>query len=163
MKSLCLQYGNLTIRNLRFSDLKSLKEIRDSSLEFLDTHQSFTYDETCEWFENNKPRWYAIDVRNELAGYIRTSDYSEHNKSFYVGLDLHPNFRGYGYAFQSYQMFLEAMKIDGYLSAYLKVQISNYRAYCLYRKIGFQPIGIIPDAVIKEGKSVDSVLMYKKL
>jgi len=158
-----LKNGNIFIRDLVFDDLKALKEIRDYSLEYLDTQISYTYEETCDWFYKINPKWFIIEVKEKIAGYIRTSDYDQTNKSFYVGLDLYPNFQGYGYAFQSYQMFLDRMKIQGYFTSYLKVQISNYKAYNLYRKLEFLPIGIIPNAVIKKDKRVDSVIMYKPL
>lgn len=158
-----LENGKISIRDLSFNDLKQLKEIRDYSLDYLDTQVSYTYEETCDWYTKTNPQWFAIEVRDKMAGYIRTSNYDEANKSFYVGLDLHPNFQGYGYAFQSYQMFLDKMKTQGYLTAYLKVQITNYKAYNLYRKLGFLPVGIIPNAVIKENKRVDSVVMYMPL
>jgi ribosomal protein S18 acetylase RimI-like enzyme len=52
----------------------------------------------------------------------------------------------------------------GFLSVLLKVQISNFVAYNLYRKLGFIPIGIIPNAVIKNNNSqVDSIIMHKTL
>ena len=158
-----LESGNITIRDLVFNDLKALKEIRDYSLDYLDTQISYTYEETCDWFSKTNHKWFTIEIREKVAGYIRTSDYVQSNKSFYIGLDLHPNFQGYGYAFQSYQMFLDRMKTQGYLTSYLKVQITNYKAYNLYRKVGFLPVGIIPNAVIKEDKRVDSVIMYKPL
>lgn len=153
----------LIIRGLRHSDLKMVKEIRDYCLEYLDTQISYSYEDTCKWFEEQNPKWYVLEMRDKIMGYIRTSNYDEVNKSFYVGLDLHPNFQGCGYAFQSYQKFLDTMKIKGYFISYLKVQISNYRAYNLYRKLGFNPIGVIPNAVIKGDKRVDSVIMYKTL
>jgi len=158
-----LELPNIIIRDLEFSDLMQVKEIRDHCLPYLDTQVSYSYDETCAWFTNQKPKWYAIDIRNNLAGYIRTSDYDDVNKSLYVGLDLHPNFRGYGYAYQSYQVFMEWLKIQGYQTAYLRVQITNSNAYRLYRKLGFLPIGIIPDAIITTKGRVDSVIMYKVL
>ena len=109
------------------------------------------------------PLWYVIEIRDKVAGYIRTSNYDNVNKNLYIGLDLHPNFRGHGYAFQSYQMFMDWLKMSGYLTVLLKVQISNYVAYNLYRKLGFMPIGIIPNAIIKNNTQVDSVIMYKAL
>jgi RimJ/RimL family protein N-acetyltransferase len=158
-----IKTGNIILRDLDKSDLPKLKEIRDLCLDYLDTPISFSLEETISWFENTKPKWYTIEIHDKVAGYIRTSDYDENNKSLYVGLDLHEMFRGYGYAFQSYQLFLNWAKLKGYLTAYLKVQISNIRAYNLYRKLGFLPIGIIPDAIIKGDTTVDSVIMYKKL
>jgi ribosomal-protein-alanine N-acetyltransferase len=158
-----IELQTLTIRDLEFNDLKQVKEIRDYCLPYLDTQISYSYEETCTWFLNQKPKWYAIDIKNKLIGYIRTSNYDETNKSLYVGLDLHPDFRGYGYAYQSYQTFMEWAKIQGYQTAYLKVQIINTNAYKLYRKLGFLPIGIIPDAIITQNGKIDSVFMYKSL
>lgn len=158
-----IQEGNILLRDLNKTDLPKVKEIRDSCLDYLDTQKSFSLDDTIKWFETTQPKWYTIEIHDRIAGYIRTSDYDEVNRSLYVGLDLHDMFRGYGYAFQSYQIFLNYLKLKGYLTVYLKVQISNIRAYNLYRKLGFLPIGIIPDAIIKDDKTVDSVMMYKKL
>lgn len=154
---------NILIRDLNFNDLKMLKEIRDLSLDYLDTQVSYSYEETCAWFFESKPKWYIIELQNKMIGYIRTSNYDNINKSFYVGLDLHPDFQGYGYAYQSYCIFLNKMKMQNYFTTYLRVQIINYKAYNLYRKLGFLPIGIIPNAVIKKNKKIDSVIMYKNL
>ena len=158
-----LKQGNIIIREMRYDDLSQVKYIRDASLEFLDTQVSFSLKETQQWFETQNPLWYVIEIRDKVAGYIRTSNYDNVNKNLYIGLDLHPNFRGHGYAFQSYQMFMDWLKMSGYLTVLLKVQISNYVAYNLYRKLGFMPIGIIPNAIIKNNTQVDSVIMYKAL
>lgn len=158
-----LKQGNIIIREMRYDDLSQVKYIRDESLDFLDTQVSFSLEETQHWFNTQNPLWYVIEIRDRVAGYIRTSNYDNVNKNLYIGLDLHPNFRGHGYAFQSYQMFMDWLKMSGYLTVLLKVQISNYVAYNLYRKLGFMPIGIIPNAVIKNNTQVDSVIMYKAL
>ncbi len=158
-----LELGNIAIRDLKFDDLKAVKEIRDYCLEYLDTQKSYTYEETCKWFTESKPKWYVIELREKVVGYIRTSNYEDSNRSLFVGLDLHPNVRGFGYAFQSYQRFFEWLKLQGYLTIFLRVQISNNAAYKLYRKLGFQPVGIIPNAVIVGDSAVDSVFMYKPL
>jgi ribosomal-protein-alanine N-acetyltransferase len=158
-----LKQGNIIIREMRYDDLSQVKYIRDESLDFLDTQVSFSLEETQYWFNTKNPLWYVIEIRDRVAGYIRTSNYDNVNKNLYIGLDLHPNFRGHGYAFQSYQMFMDWLKMSGYLTVLLKVQISNYVAYNLYRKLGFMPIGIIPNAVIKNNTQVDSVIMYKAL
>jgi len=158
-----LDQGNLIIRDMKFNDLSQVKQIRDMSLDYLDTQISFSLEETEKWFATQKPKWYVIEIRDKIAGYIRTSNYDDINKNLYIGLDLHPNFRGHGYAFQSYQLFMNWLRLNGYLTVYLKVQISNFVAYNLYRKLGFLPIGIIPNAVIKKDVQVDSVIMYKSL
>ena len=159
-----LHRNNIIIRKMSYDDLQQVKNIRDASLEFLDTQVSFSLEETQNWFNATKPDWYIIEIQNKVAGYIRTSNHDQRNKNLYIGLDLHPEFRGHGYAFQSYQMFMEWLKLIGFLSVSLKVQISNFVAYNLYRKLGFIPIGIIPNAVIKNNNSqVDSIIMHKTL
>ena len=100
-----------------------------------------------------------------MAGYIRTSKYDEKDRTMYIGLDLHPNFRGYGYAFQAYQKIMEILKVEKNLRRfYLEVQVNNFRAYNLYQKLGFNSIGIIPQRVICPKRGfVDAILMYKDI
>ena len=76
----------IDIKKLDEYDLPEVKEIRDYCLEFLDTPISFTLEETKKWFKNEKPQWYSIRVHNRdrLAGYIRTHDYDDRNKTIFV-------------------------------------------------------------------------------
>lgn len=155
----------MVIDKLRFDELKEVKEIRDYCLEYLNDSTSFTLDETKKWFETTNPEWYTIRVqdRDRIAGYIRTSEYDNKNNSIFIGLDLHPNFRGYGYAFQAYQKIMEKLKVEKNIRRfYLEVQVSNFRAYNLYRKLGFNSIGIIPEKFYQKDKGfIDVILMYK--
>ena len=155
----------MKLNKLIFEDLKEIKDIRDYCLEYLNDSTSFTLKETEDWYKKTNPEWYTIRVqdRDRIAGYIRTSDYDNKNNSIYIGLDLHPNFRGYGYAFQAYQRIMEKLKIEKNIRRfYLEVQVSNFRAYNLYRKLGFENIGIIPEKFYNKDKGfIDVVLMYK--
>lgn len=155
----------MKLNKLIFEDLKEIKDIRDYCLEYLNDPTSFTLAETEKWFNEISPEWYTIRVqdRDRIAGYVRTSEYDSKNNSIYIGLDLHPNFRGYGYAFQAYQKIMEKLKVEKNIRRfYLEVQASNFRAYNLYRKLGFQNIGIIPEKFYNKDKGfVDVILMYK--
>lgn len=157
----------MKISKLEFDDLKELKVIRDYCLDYLNDSTSFTLKETIKWFTTTNPEWYVIRVKNEdkIAGYIRTSEYDSKNKTIYIGLDLHPDFRGHGYAFEAYQKIIQQLKEDKNLRRfYLEVQVSNFRAYNLYKKLGFKSIGIIPEKFYNEKKGfVDVVLMYKNV
>tara|TARA_Y100000389_G_scaffold204841_1_gene260074 strand:+ start:55 stop:504 length:450 start_codon:yes stop_codon:yes gene_type:complete len=149
---------------LREDDLKRVKEIRDYCLEYLDTPISYTLKQTIEWYTNTDPEWLIIEVHGKIVGYIRTSDYDKINKTMYIGADIHPNFRGYGYAFQGYQKAMEHFKLVYNLRRYyLKVRVSNFRAYNLYTKLGFKSVGIIPDALATKTGMIDQVLMYKDI
>lgn len=155
----------IDIQKLNENDLPEVKEIRDYCLKYLDTPVSFSLEETKKWFKTKNPEWYSIRVhdRERLAGYIRTNDYDDRNKTIFIGLDLHPNFRGYGYAFQSYQRIMEKLKVEKNIRRfYLRVRVSNFRAYNLYRKLGFNSIGIIPEAINDPEKGLtDIILMYR--
>jgi RimJ/RimL family protein N-acetyltransferase len=154
----------LKLRALSKHDLPMLKEIRDYCLDFLDTPISYTLAETMEWYHNTKPEWVVIEVHDKMAGYIRVSDYDKINSTMYIGADIHPNFRGYGYAFQGYQKAIEHFKLSHNIRRfYLKVRVSNFRAYNLYTKLGFNSIGIIPDALKIKTGMVDQILMYKNI
>lgn len=159
-----LEVGDIEVRPLELGDLKAVKEIRDTSLEYLDTQVSFSLEQMQDWFNTKNPEWYAILLEKEVIGYVRTSNKDLNNKSIYIGMDIHPDYRGNGFAFQVYQEFIDWLKIEGYISVLLRVQVKNFRAYNLYRKLGFMPIGILTDFIIlPSGKSLDSILMQKKL
>ncbi len=157
----------MKVSKLQFDDLEELKIIRDYCLDYLNDSTSFTLKETIEWFTTTNPEWYVIRVKNKdkIAGYIRTSEYDGKNKTIYIGLDLHPDFRGKGYAFEAYQKIIQQLKEDKNLRRfYLEVQVSNFRAYNLYKKLGFKNIGIIPEKFYNKKKGfVDVVLMYKNV
>ena len=155
----------MKLNKLIFDDLKEIKIIRDYCLEYLNDSTSFTLKETEDWYNKTNPEWYTIRVqdKDKIVGYIRTSDYDSKNNSIYIGLDLHPNFRGQGYAFHAYQKIMEILAVKKSIRRfYLEVQVSNFRAYNLYKKLGFKSIGIIPEKFYNKNKKfVDVVLMYK--
>lgn len=159
-----LKVDNLSIKPLAFKDLPFLKEIRDYSLEHLETQISYTLQQTQEWFNSNSPDWYSIFLGTEYIGYIRTSDSNKISNSIYIGMDLHPTHRGNGFAEKVYKEFIEWLASCGYLHILLRVQVRNYRAYNLYRKLGFSPVGILQDFVTtNQGTLLDVILMQKKI
>ena len=58
---------------------------------------------------------------------------------------------------------MEQLKVEKNIRKfYLRVRVSNFRAYNLYRKLGFNNIGIIPEAINDPNKGLtDIILMYK--
>lgn len=159
-----LQVKNLTVKPLIYEDLPYLKEVRDQSLEHLETQTSYTLQQTQQWFKTNSPDWYSIYLDSKFIGYIRTSNSNRISNSIYIGMDLGSSYRGNGYAYDIYQAFLLWLKEDGYTNLLLRVQVRNHRAYSLYRKLGFSPVGILEDFVtITPSKFLDVILMQKKL
>jgi RimJ/RimL family protein N-acetyltransferase len=159
-----LEVGDLVIEPLKFEELSYVKSIRDQSLEYLDTQISFSLKETQDWFKTTSPKWYGIHLRETFIGYIRTSDYLPTNKSLYVGMDLGKDYRGNGYAYQVYLEFMAWLKRQGFVTVFLRVQVRNFRAYNLYRKLGFRPVGVYENFVIAEdGNALDVFVMQKEL
>lgn len=159
-----LEIGDLVVQPLKFEELSYVKSIRDQSLEYLDTQISFTLEETQNWFKSTSPKWYGIHLRGTFIGYIRTSDYFLVNRSLYVGMDLDEKYRGNGYAYQVYLEFMLWLKRQGFVTAFLRVQVRNFRAYNLYRKLGFRPVGVYENFVIlKDGNTLDVFVMQKEL
>lgn len=159
-----LSIGKLVVQPLRYEDLAYVKVVRDQSLEYLETQVSYTLEQTQEWFKKTSPEWYSISIEEDFIGYIRTSDSNKVAQSIYVGIDIAEKYRGSGYAYQVYQEFLHWLNRSGYLHALLRVQVKNYRAYNLYRKLGFRTVGVLEDyVIIPSGNSLDIILMQKKL
>ena len=159
-----LTIGEIIVQPLTSRYLADVKRIRDLSLPYLNSQQSYSLKETQEWFAKTTPKWYSILLGSTFIGYIRTSNYNTKNKSLYIGLDLDPDYIGNGYAYQVYMEFTQWLRREGYTKVFLQVQVSNFRAYSLYRKIGFTSIGILEDYIVLPNlTSSDVILMHKKL
>lgn len=149
---------------MTYEELPYLKEVRDQSLDYLETQISYTLNQTQQWFKSNSPEWYSIYLDSQFIGYIRTSDSNKVSNSIYIGMDLAPAYRGNGYAYDIYKTFFMWLKNHGYMHVLLRVQVRNYRAYNLYRKLGFSPVGILENFItLSPSKCLDVILMQKKL
>tara|TARA_R110001632_G_scaffold29062_2_gene77251 strand:+ start:357 stop:773 length:417 start_codon:yes stop_codon:yes gene_type:complete len=115
------------LRPLNKNDLPFLLEIRndDSTRYNLENNSKFTLEESLEWFRQNNPKWFIIEINRHAVGYIRTNNNE-------VGCDIHPNFRKKGYAKMAYELYL---KDKNYAS--LWVFEDNF-AKNLYKKLGFK-------------------------
>lgn len=159
-----LQIDKLIVKPLTYEELPYLKEVRDQSLDYLETQISYTLNQTQQWFKSNSPEWYSIYLDSQFIGYIRTSDSNKVSNSIYIGMDLAPAYRGNGYAYDIYKTFFMWLKNHGYMHVLLRVQVRNYRAYNLYRKLGFSPVGILENFItLSPSKCLDVILMQKKL
>jgi ribosomal protein S18 acetylase RimI-like enzyme len=126
----CSGKNIITLRNLRLDDLNFLLEVRNDDLtrKFLENNSMFTYEECEKWFNENKPKWFIIEINQKSIGYIRTNGNE-------VGCDIHPNFRRMGYAKQAYKIYLSDKTY-----ADLWVFEDNF-AKKLYEDLGFLETG----------------------
>lgn len=145
------------------SDLPFFLEVRNQSTEFLHNDTKFNLEEATKWFIEAKPKYIMINLGFKTIGYFRTSEWAEDESSFYLGCDIHPNYRGYGLAQEAYKKIIDIFYLSNKLkSIKLEVLSNNTRAKHIYRKLGFKEVGY-GNKVIKNNQEIDSIIMeYEK-
>ncbi len=156
---LYIEKDNLIIRPMVVSDLFRIKEIRDLCLNFLHDPRSYSFEETLDWFILKKPSYLTVYYENIIVGYFRLSDITRN--SCFVGMDLHPNYRGRQIALRTYQYVMHDLYDIGINIFYLRVLKSNPHAIRLYSYIGFQEVKDAPKYEIA-GRMIDDMLMCYK-
>jgi RimJ/RimL family protein N-acetyltransferase len=152
---------NLEFRKIQKEDIPFVNTIRNEyAEEFLHDSRRFTMEESYEWFEKTNPNYYIIFDNKKKIGYFRLSNYSEINKNIYVGADISPEYRGRGYGYHSYKVFIPYL-FDFYKlnKITLEVLSTNEIAKSLYLKIGFKYEGCKRKEVNKNGVWIDSIIM----
>jgi RimJ/RimL family protein N-acetyltransferase len=130
----------MIIREMKESDIAFMLEVRNDETTYVNLHTpvKFTYEESINWFRNQIPIWYIIDVDENSVGYIRTSNWNFNNKSMTIGCDIHPQFRKKGYATQAYEILFNLLLKKEWKSVNLKVLKKNNIAFSFYKKLGFK-------------------------
>ncbi|MEN2428737.1 GNAT family N-acetyltransferase [Chromobacterium vaccinii] len=86
------------------------------------------------------------------------------HRAMVQGVFTRPECRGRGVARSLMQAVLgEAAKLPGLLSLELAVHAENGPAKALYQSFGFRRVGLIPGAVMLDGRCLDEVLMQRPL
>lgn len=132
----------MIIRELTKEDLPFLLEVRNECRHFLHDPREFTLEECQAWFEKERPDFYILQVNGESIGYFRTSDWTE--DSVFIGLDIHKDYRGKGFAIPAYRMFIGMLNMPTY---FLRVLKTNIRAIHIYNKLGFEIVGEDEDSL----------------
>ena len=150
----------ISLRLLNSSDLSFLLEVRNSCKDALHDNREFTLKDCINWFTKTKPEFYVIEHNKQNIGYVRTSNLSKENRSITIGADIHPKYRRMGYASAAYMIIINYLfykmlfnRID------LEVLSNNTPAILLYEKLGFRYEGLKREAIFRNGKYIDSILM----
>ena len=151
----------INFRPIQIEDCKFICEVRNEcAIEYLHDSTLFTIENVINWYKNLKVPYYIVFNEKTKIGYFRLSNYSPINKNIYIGMDLHENFRGNGFAFESYCKFIPFILNKYNLNKIsLEVLSTNIRAQHLYNKLGFSCEGIKRQEVFKNGKYIDSIIM----
>ena len=151
----------ITFRQMMITDLLFFTEVRNSCApSYLHDSRTFTLHEAILWFPTTQVKYYIIENDGEKIGYFRMSNYSEMNKNIYIGADLHENYRGKGFGYLAYKMFIDFLfETINLHKISLEVLETNGIAMKLYKKLGFVEEGRKREEIKKGGLYFDSVIM----
>jgi ribosomal protein S18 acetylase RimI-like enzyme len=152
---------NIDIRPLVLSDLNDVKIIRDQCLVFIHDNKSYSLEETIMWFLKTLPHYLSVTYENKVIGYFRLSNIT--SKTCYVGMDLHPEYRGKGIALKTYNIVIDELTKYGIDTFYLNVLSSNTHAIRLYEYIGFNVVSNEGSIIRNDKDIILNLLMIKKI
>lgn len=81
------------------------------------------------------------------------------------GMIIAKEFRGQGIGEALMRMTIDeaVQKMPGLKTMYLECFANNVPALSLYKKLGFEEVGRVPEALLRQGEYVDAVLMVKQV
>lgn len=126
-----LMKDSFLIKKMCAKDVPFFNKVRNSCCQYLHDKKKYSVEDSLKWFYSINPDYFIFLYDNKKAGYFRTK---EINGELFIGLDLAEEFRGKKLAVKAYDCFFNIFKKKYY---YIYVDESNFRAYNLYRKIGF--------------------------
>jgi len=159
-------------KNLRFRPLLPLylewaRQLHNDPdvLSMLTDPHIVSMNEQDEWYENLQKsntslRWMVFNYSNPI-GIVRLDQIDKDNKSICVGLDIHKDYRGQGYAKLIYkQLFYEWFNEHEFNRIWLMVASYNTVAINLYTQLGFTTEGVQREALYKDGQFYDYIMMF---
>lgn len=124
---------------MEYYDVPTYNAIRNDSREYLHNNTHYTLQESYDWFRKKTDPFFMYEIDSEVIGYFRTSNWT--NKTCYVGMDIHQDYRGQHLAYNAYVEFLNFLDtLYGIERVQLEVLKTNTRALNLYTKLNFETI-----------------------
>ena len=161
------EYAGVCIRPVEESDLEQMVKLRADSLVWtnLGNIEMISLRQQKEWFErmlsNPIARYYILCSEEiDFIGIVRTDEIDYINCSIRVGGDILPEYQGQGYGTRMY-ILLKKYCFD-YLNMnrmWLLVLETNEVAIRLYRKAGFEEEGRQRQAVYRDGRYINYIMM----
>lgn len=161
------EYKGVCLRSIERQDIEILRQMRNDpdTWYYLGSPVLLTENDQLKWFEslyrsnNNQFFVYYNDV-SDLIGLIRMDEIDDLNRSIRIGGDVLPEFRGRGFGTKMYELMFKYC--FDYLNKYrvwLLVLDMNERARCLYEKMGMLVEGKQRQAVFRDGRYCDYIMM----
>lgn len=118
-----------------------------------------------QWFKtislDKTKMYFAIENnKNQFLGVVRCDEYDKVNRSIRVGMDIIPKHRRKGLATATYQILFQYLFLNlGLNRLWLLVASFNKPAIALYKKLGFKQEGKQRQAIFRNGKFNDYLMM----
>lgn len=121
-------------------------------------------EEQQEWFaklqQSKTSKRLVVYVDDTPVGVVRLDAMDPHNMSICLGMDIHQQHRGNGYAREAYRLLLEELFVtQQYNRVWLLVASYNYKALGLYERLGFKHEGKQRQALCRDGMFFDYNMM----
>lgn len=166
MDEYILQKNGYGIRAIKLEDIEWARQVHNepSVLRMLTDPRPVSASKQRIWFKNlqksqSSERW-IVEYKKEKIGIVRIDEIDHINKSVRIGLDVHKKFRGKGHAKKIYKFLFEHwFEKENMNRIWLMVAEYNEIAYNLYRKLGFKEEGRARQALFRDGKYYDYIIM----
>jgi len=160
-------FDGVTIRTVEERDLERMRILRNhpSTWTMLTDGGFLDAEAQRQWFQRvrlaqDKKYYVVCDETHDFIGIVRTDEIDRANRSMRVGADVLPELRGRGYGGKIYRL-LKKYCFD-YLNmhrVWLAVLDVNNVALSLYEREGFEIEGRYREAVFRDGKYRDYIIM----
>ncbi|WED26872.1 GNAT family N-acetyltransferase [Vibrio sp. DW001] len=155
------------LRTIESEDLGWIKELRNcnSTWKNLEQVHPLNMNDQVGWFErlqadNSKEYFIFTNNKNDCIGLVRITDIDYINRKACIGLDIRIAFRGKKLATIAYALIFDYLFNYRNLNRlYLFVLETNVVALNLYKKIGFMEEGRQREAIIRNNRKLDYIMM----
>ena len=147
--------GRLTLRQAESGDVLNITLLEEITFPLPWSEESIRHD-----IERNEIALVAVaEWDRNFAGYIDVWQVAGEGQLNNIG--ILPEFRGLGIGGHLMKYMMDWLRDCGNEELTLEVRSSNERALHLYRKLGFEEMGVRPGYYLDNGE--DAILMHKKL
>lgn len=157
------------VRPIRPDEWRAYRALRLEALE--DTPKAFGEDHAdakgypdSSWKERFRTGavYFGAFRDGQLLGtacYVRENGGRMRHRAGIYGVYISPVLRGSGASSQLMQAVLDHARAEGCLQVHLGVGAFNAAARKVYERLGFEPYGTEPRALIVDGEPIDEILM----
>lgn len=168
-------FDGICFRPVERDDLEAIRAMRNDQTTYLQLTDISQITETQQqkWFESldsasdkayfsvfKENQEFPISTPGNFLGIIRFNQIDRNNKSVQVGMDIVPHERGQGYGTKTFGAILKyCFDHWGMHRLWLCVLEDNEIALKLYRFVGFTVEGVMKEAIFRNGKYNDYLVM----